>query len=99
MISVLQFQSAKIEGMPAIGAGQFQPANAPGWICLNCQPGWSSVHQLALQEEECQIRLEASVANMDFQTAASWRDRMAAVNQEIRGRLIGLGIDLPTQDL
>jgi hypothetical protein len=54
------------------------------------------VHQLALQEEECQIQLEASVAEMDFETAVTWRDRRTAVHQEIREQLIGLGVAEPT---
>lgn len=94
-IAVLQLRGAEIEGMPAIAGGKFEPVSAPTWVCLDCQPGWCEVHQLALEEEEHQIRVEESLAAVDFDTAVKWRDQRHDVHRRIQERLIQLGVKQP----
>src|SRR5262249_32557367 len=48
----------------AVVAGYAKPTDAPAWACLDCQPGWLTIHQLSLDDEEWQIKKEAAVAAM-----------------------------------
>ncbi len=67
-------------------------AGGPPWVCLQCAPGWSEVHRLAMQEWEWQLAKEAAVAATEFEKAAWYRDcrdelwqRMMAVIEELGG--------------
>ena len=58
----------------------------PPWVCLQCEPRWSDVHRLALQEVELEAAKENAVGSQDFDLAARHRDAQMA----LRGRLDSL---------
>ena len=57
-------------------------AGGPPWVCLQCEPKWSEVHHLALQELELQIEKENAIVAADFEKAAQCRDRQTAVRRQ-----------------
>lgn len=46
----------------------------PPWVCLRCDPEWSEVHRLAMQDYEWQLVKEEALACQDFTMAAKLRD-------------------------
>jgi hypothetical protein len=68
-----------ILGLQSYGQG-------PPWVCLHCQPKWSEVHRLALQDSELQAAKEKAIASQDFDLAAKHRD----AQMELRGRMHSL---------
>src|SRR5262245_19500274 len=72
--SALTFISRNKYGeIELILGGQKRPDNAPNWVCLDCQPSWSQVHQLAIEEEEYQRQMEMFIAKADFESARESR--------------------------
>jgi hypothetical protein len=61
-------------------------AQGPPWVCLQCEPRWSEVHRLAMQDHEWQAAKENAVSSQDFDLAARYRD----LQMELRGRLNSL---------
>ena len=55
----------------------------PPWVCLQCAPGWSEVHRLAMQDWEWQLAKEDAITSKDFEKAAQYRDSQ----DELRRRL------------
>jgi hypothetical protein len=55
----------------------------PPWVCLHCEPNWSEVHELALQDYERQLAKERAVASQDFGQAVKHRD----AQMELQNRL------------
>src|SRR5262245_20157041 len=37
---------------------QSRAGNLPEWVCLTCSPGWTRVHQLAMQDYQWQLEKE-----------------------------------------
>ena len=65
----------------------------PPWVCLDCSPGWSEVHRLAMQEWQSQLAKEESLAAKDFEKAAWYRDlqgelgrRLSSVVDELKNQ-------------
>src|SRR5689334_7963694 len=46
----------------------------PRWACLDCAPGWSEVHEMAIQDYRRQIDKEDAVATRQFDRAAELKD-------------------------
>ena len=57
----------------ALLVGEQKPAEALGWTCLACHPGWLAVHQLTFEAEDFQTKMESAVAETDFETAIQFR--------------------------
>jgi hypothetical protein len=55
----------------------------PPWVCLQCEPKWSEVHDLALQDHEREVAKMKAVTSQDFDQAAKHRD----AQMELLGRL------------
>lgn len=53
---------------------QGRAGNLPEWDCLTCSPGWSRVHQLAMQDHQWQLEKEYAVAAQRFESALALRD-------------------------
>jgi hypothetical protein len=67
--------------------------NVPSWACLTCEPRWSEVHRLALQDHQWQLAKEEAVAAQDWDTAVRLRDaqgelrpQLTALVEELLGR-------------
>jgi hypothetical protein len=91
--SVSRLRLAQIDGARLVAAGRFEPALRPLWACLACQPGWLAVHELAREEERCQLQIEEAVAARDYDMAVKWRDDRDAVHKKIAEQLVDLGIE------
>ncbi len=55
----------------------------PPWVCLECTPKWSEVHQLAMQDHELQFVKEKAIELQDFDEAA----RCLRSQEELRRQL------------
>lgn len=60
--------------------------NTPFWVCSACEPRWSKVHRLALQDYQWQRAKEEAVLMEQYETAIQLRDQQ----RELRPRLIAL---------
>jgi hypothetical protein len=69
-IEKLEVQSGAIILGSRIDPGR----DVPGWVCLTCQPRWSEVHKLAIQDCELQISKENAIDSQDFDRARQMRD-------------------------
>ncbi len=52
---------------------------APDWACLDCEPGWAEVHELALEEERLQKAKERALELIDVDAAwtyIGWQDEI-----------------------
>ena len=56
----------------------------PAWVCLDCQPRWSEVHRMALQDLQWDRAKEQAVAATNFEEAARIRDAQAGWRQQLR---------------
>lgn len=68
---------------------RFRPESGkdfPLWVCLACEPRWSEVRRLALQDYEWQGAKERAVASEDYETAIRLRESQ----RELRARLAAL---------
>jgi hypothetical protein len=63
--------------------GHPQVLGAPDWACLDCEPGWAEVHNLALEEQELQEVKEQAVASSDFDAASAFFNRQDEINDRI----------------
>ena len=54
--------------------GSVSEMDGPSWVCLQCSPRWSEVHDLAMQDWELQVAKEKAIAAMEFDAAARHRD-------------------------
>ena len=66
----------------AILASQSYDAGPP-WVCLQCEPRWSEVHRLALQEREGQAAKEKAIASQDFDLAVKYRDTQVDLRRQV----------------
>ena len=48
--------------------------DGPPWVCLQCAPGWSEVHRLAMEDSEWQRVKEQAIGSQDFEKATRCRD-------------------------
>ena len=55
----------------------------PAWVCLACAPGWSQVHDLAMQDYRWELEKEAAVAAADFVSAVKLRDRQHSQRERL----------------
>jgi ATP-dependent Clp protease ATP-binding subunit ClpA len=60
--------------------------NTPFWVCSTCEPRWSEVHRLALQDYQWQRAKEEAVLQEQYETAIQLRDQQ----RELRPRLMAL---------
>jgi len=60
--------------------------NVPSWGCLTCEPRWSDVHRLALQDYQWQSAAKEAIASQDFETANRIRD----AQEDLRPQLAAL---------
>jgi hypothetical protein len=60
--------------------------NTPFWVCSTCEPRWSEVHRLALQDYQWQRAKEEAVLLEQYETAIQLRDQQ----RELRPRLAAL---------
>jgi hypothetical protein len=60
--------------------------NVPSWGCLSCEPRWSEVHRLALQNYQWQVAKADAVASGEFEAAA----RICDAQEELRPQLAAL---------
>ncbi len=70
-----------------IFGGTQRPECAPDSACLHCHPEWADIHQLAIEEERCQQKIEEFVAGAEFELALQWKERRENVQESLRGRL------------
>jgi hypothetical protein len=56
----------------------------PTWTCLDCNPGWNDVHQMAMQDLGMQMEKQNSVAAMQIDRAAELKD----AQYRVRDRLV-----------
>jgi hypothetical protein len=56
---------------------------APDWACLDCEPGWVDVHNLALEEEELQEAKGRALASGGVDAAWECLKRQDAINDRI----------------
>jgi hypothetical protein len=70
----------------------YERSDVPSWVCLGCEPRWSEVHRLALQDYEWNREREEAVASQEFEDAARIRrvqgglmPRLAALVQQLIG--------------
>jgi hypothetical protein len=55
----------------------------PPWVCLQCRPGWTDVHRLAMHDYQLQLDKEEAIRNENFETAATRRDAQIPVRQQL----------------
>ena len=55
----------------------------PLWVCLQCSPRWSDVHQLALRKHELQVEKENAIISLDLDKAAKCRNEQTNVRREL----------------
>jgi hypothetical protein len=75
-------QSGIRAGRP-VPRGHPEVLGAPDWACIDCEPGWAEVHQLALEEEKLQDAKDEAVRSSDFESAAAFLDRQDEINDKI----------------
>jgi hypothetical protein len=63
--------------------GSLAEMQGPPWVCLHCSPRWSEVHQLAMQDYQCQLAKEEAVAATNFEAAARHRDSQDDVRRRL----------------
>jgi hypothetical protein len=62
----------------------------PAWVCLDCQPRWSEVHRMALQDLQWDRDKEEAIAATDFEKAARIRDAQHGLRQQLTALREGL---------
>lgn len=56
------------------GSRLIEQRDVPSWVCLLCEPRWSEVHHLSMQDYELQIAKEDAVAARQFEVALPIRN-------------------------
>src|SRR6516162_1885730 len=60
--------------------GRLKISHPPLWACLDCEPRWAEVHELALEEESLLEPKEKAVERQDFEAAAAYYEKQHEIS-------------------
>jgi hypothetical protein len=64
-----------------------QVLGAPDWACLDCEPGWAEVHDLAIEEEKLQEAKAGALQACNLEAAWAYFGRQDEINDRIVERV------------